>query len=102
MQEDEQSPGNLMLSQGTLRLRGVDIDILRVGKDNKVRNVTAADLYRVPGYYEQVADVFIERFLDDYAEHRNVLVEPWEGFTDRCPQVMASTVDDLNSSHTQE
>lgn len=103
IQEDEKGPGDLMLSKGILRLRGLDIEILRVGKDNKVRKVTAADHYMVPGYCEQVIDVFIERFPEDDCEaNRDVVVEPCGGFTDRYPLVMASTVVDMNSSPTQK
>ena len=103
MQEDEKGPGDLMLSRGILRLRGVDIEVLRVGKDCTVRKVTAADHYTVPGYCEQVIDVFIERFSeDDHTMNNDVLVEPCDGFTDRYPLVMASTVVDMDSSPTQK
>ena len=103
MQEDEKGPGDLMLSRGILRLRGVDIEVLRVGKDCTVRKVTAADHYTVPGYCEQVIYVFIERFSeDDHTMNNDVLVEPCDGFTDRYPLVMASTVVDMDSSPTQK
>ena len=92
-----------MLSRGILRLRGVDIDVLRVGKDCTVRKVTAADHYTVPGYCEQVIDVFIEQFSeDDHTMNNDVLVEPCDGFTDRYPLVMASTAVDMDSSPTQK
>ena len=101
MQEDEMGPGDLILSQGIFRLRGVDIEILKVGRDSKVRKVTAADHFTVPGYCEQVVDVYVERFPeDDRASSRDVIVEPCDGFTDRYPLVMASTVVDMNSSPT--
>ena len=103
MQEDEKGPGDLILSKGIFRLRGVDIEILKVGKDSKVRKVAAADHYTVPGYCEQVIDVYIERFLEDECtKSRNVVVEPCDRFTDRYPLVMASTVVNMNSSPTQK
>ena len=103
MQEDESGPGDLMLSKGILRLRGLDIEILRVGKDLRTRKVTAADHYLVPSYCEQVIDVFIERFPeDDYEEHKDMVVEPGENFTERYPLVMASTLVDINKSPTQK
>ena len=103
MQEDESGPGDLMLSKGILRLRGLDIEILRVGKDLRTRKVTAADHYLVPSYCEQVIDVFIERFPeDDYEEHKDMVVEPCENFTERYPLVMASTLVDINRSPTQK
>ena len=103
MQEDEKGPGDLILSKGILRLRGVDIEILKVGKDSKVRKVAAADHYTVPGYCEQVIDVYVERFLeDDCTKSRDVVVEPCDGFTDMYPLVMASTVVNMNSSPTQK
>ena len=67
------------------------------------RTVAAADHYTVPGYCEQVTDVYIERFLeDDFTKSRDVVVEPCDGFTDRYPLVMASTVVNMNSSTTQK
>ena len=103
MPKDEKGPGDLILSKGILRLRGVDIEILKVGKDSKVRKVAGADHYTVPGYCEQVIDMYIERFLeDDCTKSRDVVVEPCDGFTDRYPLVMASTVVDMNSSPTQK
>ena len=103
MQEDERGPGDLMLSRGVLKLRGLEIEVLRVGKDHKVRKVTAADHYTVPGYCEQVIDVFIERFPEDDCEgNRDVVVEPCDGFAERYPLVMANTVVDMNSSPTQK
>ena len=49
MQEAEMGPGDLILSQGIFRLRRVDIEILKVGRDSKVRKVTAADHFTVSG-----------------------------------------------------
>ncbi|MCG8047973.1 MAG: retroviral-like aspartic protease family protein, partial [Candidatus Thiodiazotropha taylori] len=103
MQEDNEGPGDLLLSRGILRLRGVDIEILRVGKDCRVRKVTAADHYTVPGYCEQVIDVFIERFPEDHhTRNKDVLVEACEGFNTRYPLVMASSVVDMDSGPTQQ
>lgn len=56
--------GDLMLSRGVLKLRGLEIEVLRVGNDHRVRKVTAAEQYTVPEYCEQVIDVFIEIFLE--------------------------------------
>ena len=92
-----------MLSKGILRLRGLDIEILRVGKDLRTRKVTPADHYLVPSYCEQVIDVFIERFPeDDNEEHKDMVVEPCENFNERYPLVMASTLVDINASPTQK
>ena len=103
MQEDEQGPGDLMLSRGILRLRNTDIEVLRVGKDCRVRKVTAADHFTIPGYCEQVIDVYIERFPeDDHVGNNDILVEPCDGFTDRYPLVMAYTVVNMDSSPTQQ
>ena len=93
MQEDERGPGDLILSSGILRLRDVDIEVLRVGKDCRFRKVTAADHFTVPGYCEQVIDVFIERFPeDDHSRNNDILVEPCDQFSNRYPLVTASTV----------
>ena len=103
MQEDEQGPGDLMISRGILRLRNTDIEVLRVGKDCRVRKVTAADHFTIPGYCEQVIDVYIERFPeDDHVGNNDILIEPCDGFTDRYPLVMASTVVNMDSSPTQQ
>ena len=103
MQEDERGPGDLLLSRDILRLRDVDIEVLRVGKDCRVRKVTAADHFTIPGYCEQVIDVFIERFPeDDHSRNNDILVEPCDQFSDRYPLVMASTVVDIDSSPTQK
>ena len=81
----------------------MEIGVLRVEKDHKVREVTAADHYAVPGYCEQVIDVFIERFPEDDCERNgDMVVEPCDGFTERYPRVMANTVVDMNSSPTQK
>ena len=54
-------------------------------------------------YCEQLIDVFIERFPeDDYEEHKDMVMEPCENFTERYPLVMASTLVDINKSPTQK
>ena len=103
MHEDERGPGDLILSRGISRLRDVDIEVLRVGKDCRVRKVTAADHFAIQGYCEQVIDVFIERFPeDDYSRKNDILVEPCDQFSDRYHLVMASTVIDMDSSPIQK
>ena len=78
----------------------MDIEILKVGKDSKVEKFAAAGHYTVPGYSEQVTD---GRFLeDDHTIIRDVVVEPFDGFTDRYPLVMASIVVNMNSTPTQK
>ena len=65
--------------------------------------MTAADHFTIPGYCEQVIDVFIERFPeDDHFRNNDILVEPCDQFSDRYPLVMASTVVDIDSSPTQK
>ncbi|MES9880686.1 MAG: retropepsin-like aspartic protease [Sedimenticola sp.] len=49
LQNDQEGPGDVLLSQGVIKLRGVEIPVVQVGTEIQ-RRVTAADHFVIPGY----------------------------------------------------
>ena len=66
MQNDDGGPGDLCLSEEILRLRGIKIPLICIGKPRKsVKKVVAAKDVYIPRQSEAVVYGFIEREEDD-------------------------------------
>ena len=65
LQNDSEGPGDLCLSEEILRLRGVEIPLICIGKLRKdIRKVIAAEDFFVPRQSEAVVYGYIEREAD--------------------------------------
>ena len=102
LQNDTEGPGDVLLSQGLIILRGVEIPVVQIGIDkNSVRRVVSADHFVIPGYSEAIIDVCIQRTEDDDdSDNTEFIVEPTQNFYDRYPLQMATTLVDIKNKVT--
>ena len=88
-------------SQGIIRLQGVDIPCIQIGKPNEsIRKVHVMDDVTIPGTSEMIVDVLIDRDKQSDAAH-DLLIEPVSSLTDRYGLVMAPTLVDSNNVVSQ-
>ena len=93
-------PADIMLSQEKIILNGNTIKCTHYS-DTKLRKVTAADHYILPGHTEQVIDAYVERYeLDDKRANADMIIEPSEKFHDKHPVLVASSVININTAPT--
>ena len=71
LQNDDRGPGDLRLSEEILRLRGIEIPLICIGKLRKsVRKIVAAKDFFIPRQSEAVVYDYIER-EEDYEDVTN-------------------------------
>lgn len=102
LQNDKQGPGDVLLSQGVIRLRGVEIPVKQVGTE-RYRRVIAADHSVVPGYSECIIDIYIQREEnDDETPDTEFIVEPTSNFREVYGLQMARTLVDIKDRVTNQ
>lgn len=97
LQNKQGVAADIILSQGILKLQGVDIPCIQIESNNKCRRVTAADDYTIPPYSEKIIQAFVER-EDVISEPTEFIIEPNENFSSRYELLMASTLVDTAKS----
>ena len=109
--EDDGLFGHDLLSEGdahilyderALVFLGVQIPCIQVDSTPKIRRITAADRFVIPGHSEKIIDVFVNRLQGDDQQKSSVLLEPSLEFQDRYGLFMASSLSDLNSNVTHK
>ncbi len=101
LQNDQEGPSDVLLSQGIIVLRGVEIPVMQVGTEGQ-RRVVSADHFVIPGYSERIIDVYIQRDEDD--DHRpdtEFIVEPTNNFQEVYGLRMARTLVDIKTPSYQ-
>ncbi len=102
LQNDQEGPGDVLLSQGVIKLRGVEIPVVQVGTEIQ-RRVTAADHFVIPGYSECIIDVYIQRQEnDDQNTNTEFIVEPTANFKEVYGLQMARTLTDIADRVTNQ
>ncbi|MES9884544.1 MAG: retroviral-like aspartic protease family protein, partial [Sedimenticola sp.] len=102
LQNDQEGPSDVLLSQGIIVLRGVEIPVMQVGTEGQ-RRVVSADHFVIPGYSERIIDVYIQRDEDD--DHRpdtEFIVEPTSNFQEVYGLRMARTLVDIKDRVTNQ
>ena len=101
LQNGVSGPTDLLLSKGVLKVHDQEVPIIRVGIQNRIRKVTAADHFVIPAQCESVVNVYVERQeYDDFTSETEYLIEPTDHFKETYPLCMASTLVDINKACT--
>jgi transposase InsO family protein len=102
LQNANEGPADILLSQGVIKLMGVTIPCMRVGLTH-TRRVRAADHCIIPAQTECVIDVFVERSEeDDILTRQEMVIEATEQFSEQHQVIIAACLVDIRSAVTQK
>ena len=98
LQQDEEGPADLILSQSIMKLRNEVIPLQQV--EARLRRVRVADHYIVPGMSEAIIEAFVDPASEDEVAVQPTLVEASSVMSERYGLLMAPSLVDLSSTTT--
>ena len=92
LQNGVDGPTDLWLSKGVIKLNNLEVPIIQIGMNERIRNVTAAGHNIIPAQSEVMVDVHVEgKAYDDFSSESEYTIRP--AGTEHPLQVSPSLVD---------